>query len=386
MILKNDSIITGISAEKPDRFRGPQFHGGLLDELAAWQNPQESFDMIMFTMRLGRLPRIMITTTPKPIPLIRKLVARSTGRKADVVITRASTYDNAENLAPTLRAQLTQYEGTQLGRQEIHGEVLDPEEQGVIKRSWWRMWPKDRNEPVFEMIIVSFDTAFTEATRNKEGKPDPTGCSVWGLFREFGKTDEPGRDGLMLLRSWKDHLGFPDLLRAAPKEMERSYGNYNKPEIRTGWGRPLIETAGNKGGRKPDLLIIEDKGSGISLRQMLEREGIYAYAYNPGRASKLQRLHAVSHMFKNGYVWFKEGPIPGQPRKDDEELITEVCTFSGEGTTEHDDLVDSTTQALRYLIDAHQLSVAAPRHDEDVSIDYDDDIEDDPKERSGPYG
>jgi len=82
--LRNGSLIKGITAEKPERFRGPQFHGGWLDELAAWQYADEAFDLLMFGMRLGDRPRLICTTTPKPNTIIRNLLARE-GK--DVIVT-----------------------------------------------------------------------------------------------------------------------------------------------------------------------------------------------------------------------------------------------------------------------------------------------------------
>jgi predicted phage terminase large subunit-like protein len=110
-------------------------------------------------------------------------------------------------------------------------------------------------------------------------------------------------------------------------------------------------------GKKIDLLLIEDKGSGISLRQMLEREGVVAYAYNPGNADKLSRLHMVSHIPANGLVWLPESQkIPGAPRTWAEPLLAQLCVFTGEGSTKHDDFVDSTTQAWRLFADKNLLS------------------------------
>src|SRR6202000_1846182 len=95
-----------------------------------WHYDKSAFDMITMSNRLGLHPRIIITTTPKPRALIRDLVKRE-GK--DVVVTRATTYANMSNLAPTFRKQLLQYEGTDLGRQELYAEILNPEEHGIIK-------------------------------------------------------------------------------------------------------------------------------------------------------------------------------------------------------------------------------------------------------------
>lgn len=357
LILTSGSIIKGIAASEPNRLRGGQWHGVWGDEVAAWEYDQEAFDMIMMAMRLGKHPRMILSTTPRPTPFIRSLLERAKGKNPDTIITTASTYANIENLAPTFRNQILQYAGTKLGRQEIEAEVLDPEDEGIIRRDWFKLWPAKRQLPAFEYIVVSLDTAFTEATRDKKkGEADPTACAVWGLFHD------DGQPGILLLDCWTDHLGMPELIKKAKDELRVAYGDDDQRAVikpMFGPNKPM------NAGRKPDLLLIEDKGSGISLRQMLAREGVLAYPYNPGRASKIERLHGVSHLFAGGYVWVVESDKrPGQPRTWAEPLIQQVCSFTGEGSIRHDDLVDATTQALRYITDRMRLSVTEPM-DED---------------------
>ena len=354
--LTNGSIIQSISAEKPERFRGPQFHGGWCDELAAWQYAEEAWDLMMLGMRLGRHPRIIASTTPKPRPLIRRLVLDK-----HTVVTYGSTRENLGNLAPTMQRELMKYEGTRYGRQEIEGELIDPEEAGIIKRSWLKLWPATKPLPALTYIIISLDTAFTEKTIDKKtNDPDPTACSVWGLFKD------KERWGILLLDCWEDWLGMPDLIRRCKKEMEVRYGDDEmRATIKPAFGsaKPL------EMGKTPDLLLIEEKGSGISLRQMLSREGIVTYPYNPGKADKLQRLHAVSHIFAGGYVWVLESKKnPGQPRAWADPLISQLCSFAGEGSVKHDDYVDSTTQAIRYLADAARMSVENPKLPDDDPV------------------
>jgi predicted phage terminase large subunit-like protein len=114
-------------------------------------------------------------------------------------------------------------------------------------------------------------------------------------------------------------------------------------------------------GRKPDVLLIEDKGSGISLRQTLGREGIIAAPYNPGRAGKLDRLHAVSPLFAAGRVWITESnKVPGQFVSWAEPMIEQLCTFSGNGSIPHDDMMDAAVQGLRYLADRDMIRVTRP--------------------------
>jgi len=340
----------GITAEKPERFRGPQFHGGWLDELAAWQRADEAFDLLMFGMRLGDHPRIIATTTPKPNTIIRNLLARE-GK--DVIVTRASTYANLDNLAPTFRDQILRYEGTTIGRQEIHAEVINPEEMGVIKRTWMKLWPHGRELPELEFIVMSLDTAFTEDTGSTvKGDPDYSACCVWGVF-----SPKADRRDIILLDCWQDRLGFPDLIKRVKTEFKAVYAPRERSLLKPMFGPTYMEDSG----RKPDVLLIEDKGSGISLRQTLGREGIVSAPYNPGRARKLDRLHAVSPLFAAGRIWIPESAkAPGNPISWANTLVEQLCTFSGEGSIPHDDMMDAGVQGLRYLADRDMIRVTRP--------------------------
>ena len=356
--LINGSIIKGITAEKPERFRGPQFHGGWLDELAAWQYADEAFDLLMFGMRLGKSPKLICTTTPKPNTIIRNLLKRE-GK--DVTVTRASTYANLDNLAPTFRDQILRYEGTTIGRQEIHAEVINPEEMGVVKRSWIKLWTGPL--PELEFVVMSMDTAFTEETGStKHGDPDYSACVVWGVF-----SPRADRRDVILLDCWQERLGFPDLISRVKREMKAVYAPRERAIIKPKFGPAYMEDSG----RKPDVLLIEDKGSGISLRQTLGREGIISAPYNPGRAGKLDRLHAVSPLFAAGRVWMVESDkLPDQPKSWAQPLIEQLCTFTGNGSIPHDDMMDAGVQGLRYIADRDMIRVTRP--EPDPPRDYDD--------------
>ena len=111
--------------------------------------------------------------------------------------------------------------------------------------------------------------------------------------------------------------------------------------------------------------MIEDKGSGISLRQMLMENGIEAYAYNPGRADKLSRLHIVSPLFAQRRVWLPESDNnPGKPRNWCEPMIAQLCAFSGDGSVKHDDFVDVVTQSLRMCMDRGLVSLTIDKVEE----------------------
>jgi phage terminase large subunit-like protein len=152
LIWPNGVQAWAFSSEEPDRLRGPQFEAGWCDELCAWKNGSETWDMLQFGMRLGRRPRQVITTTPKPIKLLKGLLKRD-----DIVITRGKTADNAGNLAPSFLSQIVgRYAGTRLGRQELDAEILDD----VVGALWSRdLLEKTRRvaAPPLSRIVVAID-------------------------------------------------------------------------------------------------------------------------------------------------------------------------------------------------------------------------------------
>ena len=323
LTLINGSLIKGIPASEPERFRGPQFHGGWCDELAAWDYLDDAWDMLNFGMRLGDRPQIICTTTPKPKPLIVDLISRD---GEDVVYTSASTYDNIDNLAPTFKKQILQYEGTSIGRQEIYAEMIDPEEAGIIKRPWFRLWPADKPLPRFQFIVQSYDCATSDKTHN-----DPTGSITFGVFKPLD-----GGMCVMVLDCWNEHLQYPDLRPKVINEYETVYGE--------GKDRKLVDT-----------ILVEDKSAGIQLIQDLQRAHLPVRAYNPGNADKMQRLNIVSSLFARGRIWMPESSQRTGYVKDwVEPLLSQLCSFPD---TTHDDFVDSTSQALRFLRDSGFIDI-----------------------------
>jgi hypothetical protein len=348
--LWNGSVIRGFAGDTPERLRGPQAAAGWLDEIASWLYPQEAWDNIMFGLRLGPHPRLLVTGTPKPSPFIRELVASK-----EVVNVVGSTYENKKNLPKLFFQSVAKYEGTKVGRQELHGEVLDPEEEGFVKRSEWRVWPHDKPLPKFQFIILSLDTAFTEKTFDKKKQTrDPTACSVWGLFERpirFRSGKKKIENHVLLLDAWEDWLTLPALIKKVKKARRIRYGSSPHEPVMRPKILPIGERPGPQG-KKIDLILIEEKGSGISLRQALEVEEIFTEGYNPRRADKLSRLHYVSPLWAHGRVWAVESEKrKGEFKQWAEPLISQVCTYTGPGSVKHDDLLDTTTQAIRKIMD-----------------------------------
>lgn len=117
----NGAMASLVSAVDPDSLRGPQFHFAWCDEIAAWQRPEDTWANLRMGLRLGDRPRVVVTTTPRPISFLRKLQ-----ESAGVVVTRGSTFDNRANLPAAYLADVdTTYGATSLGRQELMGELLD---------------------------------------------------------------------------------------------------------------------------------------------------------------------------------------------------------------------------------------------------------------------
>jgi predicted phage terminase large subunit-like protein len=176
------------------------------------------------------------------------------------------------------------------------------EEQALIKRDWWRKWEKD-DPPQCEFLIQSWDTAFLKTQR-----ADFSACTTWGVF--FSEDGGKENANIILLDAFKDRMEFPELKAVAQK-------SYNKWE--------------------PDACIVEAKAAGAPLIFELRQMGIPVSDYTPSRGNdKIARVNAVSDLFASGLVW-----VPNTSWA--EEVIEEFAAFP---VGEHDDLVDSSTQAL----------------------------------------
>ena len=165
----NSSKIIGFPAIEPDRLRGVQFHRIWCDELASWRY-RETFDNLMMALRLGENPKCIITTTPRPIALIKELAVRS-----DTQVIKGSTFENVDNLAPSAMKMLKErYENTRIGRQELYAEILEDVEGALFNGP---NIEKNRQEQMPEMqrIVVAIDPAVTSNENS-----DETGIIVCG--------------------------------------------------------------------------------------------------------------------------------------------------------------------------------------------------------------
>ncbi|PZU89622.1 MAG: ATP-binding protein [Chelatococcus sp.] len=156
----NGAIAQVFSAEDPEGLRGPQFAAAWSDELAKWPNLQECWDMLQFGLRLGERPRQIVTTTPRPLPLLKRLLA-----DANVAVSRAATRANRLNLAAEfLKAVETAYGGTRLGRQELEGEIVEESPDAL----WTRAMIEACREPAappLARIVVAVDPPASSSNR-----------------------------------------------------------------------------------------------------------------------------------------------------------------------------------------------------------------------------
>lgn len=197
-----------------------------------------------------------------------------------------------------------------------------PSGGGILKTEHFQMWPAEESMPQFEYILQSYDCAFTEKTTG-----DPTACSVWGMF-----THKKLRHA-MLVDSWDEHLGYPQLRKRVVADWTAEYGG-DKKQLQN---KP----------RRPDRILVEEKASGQSLLQDLRLAKVPAVGYNPGKADKVARAHQMAPTLELDLLWIPESTKnPGQFVSWALPFIKQLTKFP---VAEHDDYVDTASQAIIYL-------------------------------------
>src|SRR5947209_9957272 len=156
----NGAVAQVFSADDPESLRGPQFCCAWSDEMAKWRYAQDAFDMLQFGLRLGAQPRQLITTTPRPTALLKRLIADPAS-----VVTRAATRANAHNLAPTfLQAVMSRYAGTRLGRQELEGKIIEDRPDALWSRALLENC-RVSEAPSLQRIVVAVDPPASSGKR-----------------------------------------------------------------------------------------------------------------------------------------------------------------------------------------------------------------------------
>lgn len=296
----NGAVAQIFSSEDPESLRGPQFDAAWCDEVAKWKDAEACFDMLQFGLRLGKRPVQLLTTTPKPVPLIRKLVARP-----DVTLTRMRTEENAANLAAGfLKAVEQNYGGTRLGRQELDGELIEDREDALWTRETLEAATCNRSMERLARIVVAVDPPATSRRTS-----DACGIVVAGV----------SGDGIALVL----HDGT---LRAA------------KPEA---WARQAVALYHRF---EADAIVAEVNQGGDMVASVLTTVDP-SVAVKPVRASrgKWVRAEPVAALYAQGRVRHA-GRFP--------QLEDEMCDFGTDGLSggRSPDRVDALVWAITELL------------------------------------
>lgn len=325
----NGAYAIAYSAEEPDRLRGPNHDLAWADELAAWRYP-DAWDQLMFGLRIGANPRALVTTTPRATRLVRSLAARD-----DVVITRGSTYDNVANLAPSFVEEMrTRYEGTRLGRQELHAEILEDVEgalwtDGMIDVSRIGTW--DAMDPWASLFSFTADEAHRKDRR------------AWRTIIAVDPPGETAECGIVAITAPVNGAGGVDhaaVLGDASLE--------GRPEE---WGRAVIEAARLW---SADRIVVESNQGGDMTRATI-------HAVDPkvrvekvtARGSKQSRAEPVSALYERGLV-HHVGFLP----RLEQQMTTWV---PGEGRSP--DRIDALVHGVTYLLPSKpsaKVRISAP--------------------------
>jgi phage terminase large subunit-like protein len=294
---RNGSIATAYSADEPDLLRGPQHNFAWGDELASWQRLDEAWANLQFGLRLGAHPRVMVTTTPRPLPLLRSLMKSPT-----TIVRRGSTFDNAANLAASALAEFrTRYEGTRLGRQELMGELLDD-----VPGALWNRAMLDESRvkeaPPLGRIVLAIDPAVTSGENS-----DSTGIVV------AGRSDS-GHYYVLADRT----------CRLTPD----------------GWARRAVAAYNEF---KADRIIAETNNGGDLVEQVL-RTVDPGVAFSKVTATRGKRVRAepIAALYEQNKV--HHVGIGGLP-----DLEDQMCTFAPDAVIGSPDRVDALCWALTEL-------------------------------------
>ena len=296
--LWNGSKIVGFSASEPDRLRGSQYHRAWCDELAAWRYP-EAYDQLQFGLRLGKNPQVVITTTPRPTPIIKELMKRA---EDDVYVTQGSTFENKQNLAQSaLKQFVDRYEGTRLGRQELYAEILDDFEGALWNYTMLEDCRVTKEHlPEMTKIIVSIDPAVT-ANANS----DETGIIVTAL----------GEDERYYV-------------------LEDKTGKYSPDE----WGRVAIELFYRY---NANMIVAEVNNGGDLVERLLRSiERNIPYKSVHATRGKMVRAEPISALYEQGKVYHL-GTFP--------KLEEQMCSFTGDNRGQSPDRLDALVWGLTEL-------------------------------------
>lgn len=221
----NGATATLYNGTEPDQLRGPEHEAAWVDELAKYKYAQACWDNLQFGMRIGLHPQVCVTTTPRPIWTLRQILADE-----GTIVTKGSTYDNAANLSGNfLRVIRRKYEGTRLGRQELHAEMLDDLPGALWTVEMLEACHIDSVPCPLERVVVAIDPSGA-GDDDDESDADEIGIVVAGL----------GRDGLVYVLADYSVKGSPDTWG---QRAVRAYHNHQADRIiaETNFGGAMVK-------------------------------------------------------------------------------------------------------------------------------------------------
>lgn len=302
LVWPNGAEALGYNGTEPDQLRGPEFDTAWCDELAKYRYARELWDMLQFTMRSGDDPRVLTTTTPRPIPVLREIMANPS-----TIITRGSTMDNKDNLAEAfIDAVVSKYAGTRLGRQELDGEILDDVPGALWTRAMLERAVCD-NPPEMARVVVAVDPSGTDG--NDDG--DSVGIVVVGR----------GVDGRGYVLEDLTCKLSPDA-----------------------WARRACEAYHRWGA---DRLVAERNFGGAMVKSVI-RTADASVAYKEVTASrgKTARAEPVSALYEQGRV----SHVRGLTELEDQMTLMTMSGYAGEGSP---DRVDAAVWGLTETMLGH---------------------------------
>lgn len=302
LVWPNGAEALGYNGTEPDQLRGPEFDTAWCDELAKYRYARELWDMLQFTMRSGDDPRVLTTTTPRPIPVLREIMANPS-----TIITRGSTMDNKDNLAEAfIDAVVSKYAGTRLGRQELDGEILDDVPGALWTRAMLERAVCD-NPPEMARVVVAVDPSGTDG--------DDDGDSV----------------GIVVVGRGVDGRGY--VLEDLTCKLS--------PDA---WARRACEAYHRWGA---DRLVAERNFGGAMVKSVI-RTADASVAYKEVTASrgKTARAEPVSALYEQGRV----SHVRGLTELEDQMTLMTMSGYAGEGSP---DRVDAAVWGLTETMLGH---------------------------------
>jgi len=289
----NGAICVFFSGEEPDSLRGPQCELAIIDELARMRYGQQVWDMMMLGLRLGDKPRVLVATTPRPTPLMKRLLAME-----GISITTGSTYDNAHNLSRAFIQRIRElYEGTRLGRQELHGAMLLDPPNALFKDEW--LHHDDVEEDQIEQATVGVDPS---------GGGDEIGIVVSsmltnGHFAVLADRTTVGSPGVWGDAVVKAHDDFD----ADDVVVERNFGG----DMATNVVRQAAERAFEEGRRDSNLIMIKEVNA--SRGKVMRAEPV-SLLYEKGRVKHRRGLDQLeAEMMSFSRDW--DRAVDGSPNR-----------------------------------------------------------------------